>query len=128
MKMQPTAEWLLSMARDIEDADGVATVMKRGDSSVKKIKPEFYGDMIISTPLTATDLIWALRRAADGQTAPSLDATIKHWHRAEMEVSALKDALTRVLRMQTGVSPQAKAVLRAALHLSHEQTAGSAEL
>lgn len=61
----PTAKWLLSMAQDIENSDGVATVMKRGDSSVKKIKPEYYGDMIISTPLTAADLIWALRRAAE---------------------------------------------------------------
>lgn len=60
----PTAKWLLSMAQDIEDSDGVATVMKRGDPSVKKIKPEYYGDMIISTPLRAADLIWALRRAA----------------------------------------------------------------
>jgi len=60
----PTAEWLLTMAQDIEDSDGVATVMKRGDPSVKKIKPEYYGDMIISTPLMAADLVWALRRAA----------------------------------------------------------------
>ena len=60
----PTAKWLLSMAEDIEASDGVATVMKRSDLSVKKIKPEYYGDMIISTPLTAVDLVWALRRAA----------------------------------------------------------------
>jgi hypothetical protein len=60
----PTAEWLLKMAQQIEDSDGAATVMKRSDFSVKKIKPEYYGDMIIHTPLTAKDLIWALRRAA----------------------------------------------------------------
>jgi len=60
----PTATWLLTMAQDIADSDGVATLVKRNDPSVKKIKPEYYGDMIISTPLKASDLIWALRRAA----------------------------------------------------------------
>lgn len=60
----PTAEWLLRIAQDIEDADGLATVMQRTDPSVKKIKPEYYGDMIISTPMSQSDVIFALRRAA----------------------------------------------------------------
>ena len=60
----PTAEWLLHMAQEIEDSDGCATVIQRGDPSVKKIKPEYYGDMIINAPLMAKDVVWALRRAA----------------------------------------------------------------
>lgn len=59
----PTSEWLLSMANDIEASDGLATLVKR-DPNVKKLKPEYYGDMIISTPLMRADVVWALRRAA----------------------------------------------------------------
>lgn len=59
----PTPEWLLSMADDIEASDGLATLAKR-DQNVQKLKPEYYGDMIISTPLKRSDVAWALRRAA----------------------------------------------------------------
>lgn len=63
MSETPTAEWLLSMADDIETSDGLATLVKR-NPNVKKIKPEYYGDMVISTPLKRSDVAWALRRAA----------------------------------------------------------------
>lgn len=65
----PTAAWLLSMADDIEVSDGLATLVKR-DPNVQKFKPEYYGDMIISTPLKRSDVAWALRRAASTLAAP----------------------------------------------------------
>jgi hypothetical protein len=52
------------------------------------------------------------------QTA--LDRAVDQWHSAEMEISALTDAITKVLRLQTGVSPQAKVILREALALKEK--------
>ncbi len=46
---------------------------------------------------------------------PSLENAIKHWHAAEMEISRLEEALTKVLRLQAGVSPHAKTIIREAL-------------
>jgi hypothetical protein len=48
----------------------------------------------------------------------SLDWAIRHWHAAETEARRLKEAMTQVLRLQTGVSPQAKTIIRAALAVS----------
>jgi hypothetical protein len=53
-----------------------------------------------------------------GQTA--LDRALKQWHSAEMEISVLTEAITKVLRLQTGVSPQAKIILREALALKEK--------
>ncbi len=47
-----------------------------------------------------------------------LERTLKLWHATEMEASRLREALTQVLRLQTGVSPQAKTIIRAALAAS----------
>jgi hypothetical protein len=49
-------------------------------------------------------------------TEPGLLLT--QWHAAEMEVSRLKDAMTQVLRLQSGVSPKAKMIIREALAAS----------
>lgn len=48
----------------------------------------------------------------------SLDWAIRHWHSAETEVSRLKEAMTQVLRLQNGVSQQAKTIIREALVVS----------
>jgi hypothetical protein len=48
-------------------------------------------------------------------TLAALDLALTRWHESEMEVSRLRDAMTQVLRLQTGVSQQAKTIIRAAL-------------
>lgn len=48
----------------------------------------------------------------------ALDETIKHWHAAETEADRFKEALVKVLRLQTGVSQQAKTIIREALAAS----------
>ena len=49
------------------------------------------------------------------QTNKPLDDAIKLWHATETELTKARDALTAILRLQTGVSAQAKAIARAAL-------------
>jgi len=51
----------------------------------------------------------------DQAGSPALGEAIKQWHAAEMEIARLTEALTKVLRLQTGISPQAKAIIRSAL-------------
>jgi hypothetical protein len=49
------------------------------------------------------------------QANHSFDLAIKNWHAAEAELKRMRDALTQILRLQTGVSAQAKAIARSAL-------------